>query len=162
MHHLRLVDFFPFLSWIKGYGRRHVKADIVAGLTVAVVALPQFMAYALIAGLPVQYGLYASIVPVLKQILPATQESVDLIWVRQPGLTDEEKRQGKDYLERTRAWLDRCEKKGNLLLRDGDRPQDLIVGEARDDSVVVMGASLRHDVHHRVRGSLPLQVLSKT
>jgi nucleotide-binding universal stress UspA family protein len=100
--------------------------------------------------------------PLLKQLLPATQESVDLIWVRQPGLTDEEIRQGKDYSERARAWLDRCEKKGNLLLRDGARPQDLIVGEARDDSVVVMGASLRHDVHHRVRGSLPLQVLSKT
>ena len=100
--------------------------------------------------------------PLLKQLLPATQESVDLIWVRQPGLTHEEIRQGKEYLEGARAWLDRCAKKGNLLLREGDRPQDLILGEARDNSVVVMGASLRHDVHHRVRGSLPLQVLSKT
>ncbi|MGW8207520.1 MAG: SulP family inorganic anion transporter, partial [Syntrophobacteria bacterium] len=50
MHHVRLVDLFPFLSWIRGYGRRHVKADLVAGLTVAVVAVPQSMAYALIAG----------------------------------------------------------------------------------------------------------------
>ncbi|MCG6916634.1 MAG: SulP family inorganic anion transporter [Deltaproteobacteria bacterium] len=65
MHHLRLVDFFPFFSWIRGYGKRHVKADLVAGLTVAVVAVPQSMAYALIAGLPVQYGLYASIVPAI-------------------------------------------------------------------------------------------------
>jgi SulP family sulfate permease len=39
------------------------KPDLLAGLTVAVMTIPQAMAYALIAGLPVQYGLYASIVP---------------------------------------------------------------------------------------------------
>jgi sulfate permease, SulP family len=64
--HAHLVeDFVPFVSWIRGYGRRHIKADLFAGLTVAVVAVPQSMAYALIAGLPVQYGLYASIVPTI-------------------------------------------------------------------------------------------------
>jgi len=61
------VDLIPFLSWIRGYERRHFRADLVAGLTVAVVAVPvpQCMAYALIAGLPVQYGLYAAIVPAI-------------------------------------------------------------------------------------------------
>ncbi len=63
--HVRMSDFFPFLSWIRFYGRHHFRADLVAGLTVAVVAVPQSMAYALIAGLPVQYGLYASIVPAI-------------------------------------------------------------------------------------------------
>ena len=62
---VQMSDFVPFLSWIRTYGRRHIKADLVAGLTVAVVAVPQSMAYALIAGLPVQYGLYASIVPAI-------------------------------------------------------------------------------------------------
>jgi SulP family sulfate permease len=62
---VQVSDFIPFLSWIRTYGRRHIKADLVAGLTVAVVAVPQSMAYALIAGLPVQYGLYASIVPAI-------------------------------------------------------------------------------------------------
>ena len=62
---VQLSDFIPFLSWIRTYGRRHIKADLVAGLTVAVVAVPQCMAYALIAGLPVQYGLYAAIVPAI-------------------------------------------------------------------------------------------------
>ena len=62
---VQMSDFIPFLSWIRAYGRRHVKADLVAGLTVAVVAVPQCMAYALIAGLPVQYGLYAAIVPAI-------------------------------------------------------------------------------------------------
>jgi len=55
----------PFVSWMRGYRRRYLRADVVAGLTVAVVAVPQSMAYALIAGLPVQYGLYASIIPTI-------------------------------------------------------------------------------------------------
>jgi SulP family sulfate permease len=63
--HVHLDDFAPFVSWIRGYGRRYIKADLFAGLTVAVVAVPQSMACALIAGLPVQYGLYASIVPTI-------------------------------------------------------------------------------------------------
>ena len=100
--------------------------------------------------------------PLLKKLLPAVQERVDLIWVQQPGLTHEEIRQSKEYLEGARAWLDRCGKKGAVLLRAGDRPQEVIVEEAGVHSVVVMGASLKHDVRHRVRGSLPLQVLSKS
>lgn len=63
--HVHLEDFIPFVSWVRGYGKRYIKADLFAGLTVAVVAVPQSMAYALIAGLPVQYGLYASIVPTI-------------------------------------------------------------------------------------------------
>ncbi|MHC4459652.1 MAG: SulP family inorganic anion transporter, partial [Planctomycetota bacterium] len=63
--HVHLENFAPFASWIRGYRLHHVKADLFAGLTVSVVAVPQSMAYALIAGLPVQYGLYASIVPTI-------------------------------------------------------------------------------------------------
>ena len=63
--HLRIENIAPFLAWGRRYRRDHLKADLAAGLTVAVVAVPQSMAYALIAGLPVQYGLYASILPTL-------------------------------------------------------------------------------------------------
>ena len=63
--HVQASDFIPFLSWIRTYGRHHIKADLLAGITVAVVAVPQCMAYALIAGLPVQYGLYAAIAPAI-------------------------------------------------------------------------------------------------
>ena len=45
------------------YSRNKLKGDFFAGLTVGVLLIPQSMAYALIAGLPVIYGLYASIVP---------------------------------------------------------------------------------------------------
>lgn len=63
--HFKAENIVPFVAWLRHYNTRHLRADILAGLTVAVVSLPQSMAYALIAGLPVQYGLYASIVPTI-------------------------------------------------------------------------------------------------
>ncbi len=52
----------PALGALRGYGFDAARADVLAGLSVAAVAVPQAMAYALIAGLPVQYGLYTAIV----------------------------------------------------------------------------------------------------
>jgi len=54
---------FPFLEWFQGYRTDHLKADIFSGLTVALVLIPQSMAYAQLAGLPSYYGLYASFLP---------------------------------------------------------------------------------------------------
>ena len=45
--------------------RTGLRADLVAGITVALVLVPQSMAYAQLAGLPVVYGLYSSFVPVI-------------------------------------------------------------------------------------------------
>ena len=56
--------FLPRLPWAKGYSRSHLKDDGFAGLTTAVMLVPQAMAYAILAGLPPQVGLYASIIPV--------------------------------------------------------------------------------------------------
>jgi len=47
--------------WWCGYSRQHWVADVVAGGVVAVLVLPQSLAYALLAGLPAQAGLYVSI-----------------------------------------------------------------------------------------------------
>jgi SulP family sulfate permease len=56
---------FPFLTWFRKYDTSKFKLDIVSGLTVALVIIPQSMAYAQLAGLPVHYGLYASLLPPL-------------------------------------------------------------------------------------------------
>jgi SulP family sulfate permease len=56
---------FPFLSWLPRQTRASVGRDLVVGLSGAILALPQSIAYALIAGLPPEYGLYAAIIPVL-------------------------------------------------------------------------------------------------
>lgn len=52
-------------SWLRAYRREHLGADLTAGVIVAVLVIPQSLAYALLAGLPPQAGLYASIVPVV-------------------------------------------------------------------------------------------------
>ncbi|MEI6226086.1 MAG: SulP family inorganic anion transporter, partial [Deltaproteobacteria bacterium] len=53
----------PFPTWLRDYDRRWLGADVVAGLTTAAVVLPKAMAYATIAGLPVQVGLCTAFVP---------------------------------------------------------------------------------------------------
>ncbi len=56
--------FLPFSSWIGELRKPEVlRADLIAGITVALVLVPQSMAYAQLAGLPVYYGLYASFLP---------------------------------------------------------------------------------------------------
>ncbi|MCK5336616.1 MAG: SulP family inorganic anion transporter [Gammaproteobacteria bacterium] len=60
-----IKKFFPFLKWIHELKDPAVlRADLVAGLTVALVLIPQSMAYATLAGLPEVYGLYIALVPV--------------------------------------------------------------------------------------------------
>jgi MFS superfamily sulfate permease-like transporter len=60
-----LTRVFPFLGWFKGYTGESLRADLISGLTVALVLIPQSMAYAQLAGLPPYYGLYASFLPPL-------------------------------------------------------------------------------------------------
>ena len=60
---IRPSALFPFLEWLPDYQTRHLKSDLFAGLTVALVLIPQSMAYAQLAGLPAYYGLYASFLP---------------------------------------------------------------------------------------------------
>ena len=61
----RLSRFFPFLGWLGDVGPRTLRADLIAGLTGAVIVLPQGVAFAIIAGLPPEYGLYSAIVPAI-------------------------------------------------------------------------------------------------
>jgi SulP family sulfate permease len=52
-------------AWLKNYPRANLSADVIAGLVVTVLVLPQSLAYAMLAGLPPQAGLYVSILPVI-------------------------------------------------------------------------------------------------
>ena len=54
---------FPFVGWFKGYSAACMRNDMIAGFTVALVLIPQSMAYAQLAGLPPYYGLYAAFLP---------------------------------------------------------------------------------------------------
>ena len=57
-----LLKWIPAVEALRGYTRADARADLVAGITVATVAVPQAMAYALLAGVPPEYGLYTAIV----------------------------------------------------------------------------------------------------
>ena len=58
-----MKTFIPILNWLPDYKSEYLKDDFIAGFTVAVLLIPQGMAYALIAGLPPIYGLYAALTP---------------------------------------------------------------------------------------------------
>jgi SulP family sulfate permease len=60
----KLARFFPFLAWFP-LKRETLIADVVAGVTVALVAVPQSLAYAQLAGVPPYYGLYAAFIPTI-------------------------------------------------------------------------------------------------
>lgn len=62
---MNLKSFFPFLEWLPNYNATQFKGDLIAGLTVGVMLIPQGMAYSMLAGLPPIYGLYASIIPLI-------------------------------------------------------------------------------------------------
>ena len=59
-----LTRFLPFLNWFPMRADA-LRGDLIAGITVAMILIPQAMAYAALAGLPVVYGLYASFLPVM-------------------------------------------------------------------------------------------------
>ena len=60
-----ITKFIPILGWLPGYPRDGFRFDLVAGLTASAVVIPQAMAYASIAGLPVEVGLYTALVPMV-------------------------------------------------------------------------------------------------
>lgn len=57
------LNFFPIFSWLKTYRRSDFNSDFFAGIVSAILSVPQGIAYALLAGLPPEFGLYASILP---------------------------------------------------------------------------------------------------
>ncbi len=60
-----LTQYFPFLTWWPLLRKDTVRGDLIAGLTGAIVVLPQGVAFATIAGMPPEYGLYAGMVPAI-------------------------------------------------------------------------------------------------
>lgn len=59
-------------AWLKRYKREYFSQDMVAGVIVTMMLIPQSMAYAIVAGLPPQYGMYASILPLIAYALLGT------------------------------------------------------------------------------------------
>jgi len=58
-----LKRYFPIFQWLPNYKKANLSGDISAGLIVGIMLIPQGMAYAMIAGIPPVFGLYASLIP---------------------------------------------------------------------------------------------------
>ena len=71
-----LAKFLPILTWAPHYDRKNLRSDLAAGLTVGAMLVPQAMAYALLAGLPPEVGLYAATVPVIIYALFGTSRQL--------------------------------------------------------------------------------------
>lgn len=61
----KLSNFIPAFDWVQNYSQKKFKGDLNAGITVGIMLIPQGMAYAVLAGMPPVYGLYAAIVPLI-------------------------------------------------------------------------------------------------
>jgi len=71
-----LANLVPAIAWLRTYRKQWLRPDIVAGLTAAAVVIPKAMAYATIAGLPVQVGLYTVFVPMIVYALLGTSRAL--------------------------------------------------------------------------------------
>jgi len=60
---MKIKKVIPILEWLPNYNKSLFKGDLVAGITVGIILIPQGIAYALIAGLPPIYGLYCALMP---------------------------------------------------------------------------------------------------
>jgi SulP family sulfate permease len=74
----QLAHYLPIISWLKTYSRQDFYDDLFAGVITAILLVPQGIAYAMLAGLPPQLGLYASILPPIVYVLLGTSRTLSV------------------------------------------------------------------------------------
>ncbi|MCV6612941.1 MAG: sulfate permease [Amphritea sp.] len=72
----QIRDYLPVSHWLKSYQRDTFVSDLVAGIVVGIMLIPQGMAYAFLAGLPPEFGLYAAILPLFLYALLGSSRSL--------------------------------------------------------------------------------------
>jgi len=75
---MNVKRYLPILDWAPRYGRDQATSDMVAAVIVTVMLIPQSLAYALLAGLPAQVGLYASILPLVIYAIFGTSRTLSV------------------------------------------------------------------------------------
>jgi len=81
-----ILQFIPILQWLPNYEKAHLSGDLSAGLTVGIMLIPQGMAYAMLAGLPPVFGLYASLIPQIIYALLGTSRQLSVAPVAMDSL----------------------------------------------------------------------------
>jgi sulfate permease, SulP family len=75
---IQLAHYLPIISWLKTYCRQDFYDDLFAGVITAILLVPQGIAYAILAGLPPELGLYASILPPIVYVLLGTSRTLSV------------------------------------------------------------------------------------
>ena len=73
---MQAARYLPVLGWARTYGRAELSSDLMAAVIVTIMLIPQSLAYALLAGLPPEAGLYASIAPILLYAIFGTSRAL--------------------------------------------------------------------------------------
>src|SRR3546814_3129634 len=71
-----VARYLPMLGWARAYDRSTLTSDLVAAAIVTVMLIPQSLAYAMLAGLPPEVGLYASIAPLIAYAIFGTSRAL--------------------------------------------------------------------------------------
>ncbi len=73
---MSLKTYFPILDWGRRYNRQTLSSDLIAAVIVTIMLIPQSLAYALLAGLPPEVGLYASVLPLIAYAVFGTSSAL--------------------------------------------------------------------------------------
>ncbi len=71
-----MKKYLPFIKWLSQYQKKDISGDLVAGITVGIMLIPQGMAYAMLANMPPIYGLYAATIPLIIYALLGTSRQL--------------------------------------------------------------------------------------
>lgn len=100
--------------------------------------------------------------PFLAHLLSALKDPLEILWVKKPDAGNEAVQAAEECLVHADEWLKNCGKTSVFHHLQGARPADLILQTAGRQAVIVMGASLRHDLVRRLKGSLPMEIIAQT
>ncbi|MBX8827700.1 SulP family inorganic anion transporter, partial [Ochrobactrum sp. SFR4] len=72
----KISRYYPFMQWVKTYDGTVLTSDLLAAVIVTIMLIPQSLAYAMLAGLPAEVGLYASILPLVAYAIFGTSRTL--------------------------------------------------------------------------------------
>lgn len=98
----------------------------------------------------------------LRRFLPAIGPPVELVWVRTPDADAVVVDLAEHCLERARQWMAESGNQFKILRLEGAQPAEVICSAAGENAVILIGASLRHDIYRRLKGSLAIEILART
>ncbi len=75
---MNLKNYLPILQWLPTYKNSDFRSDLIAGITVVIMLVPQGMAYAFLAGMPPIYGLYGGLIPLFLYALLGTSRQMSI------------------------------------------------------------------------------------